>query len=134
MATDVRPASGSVTAVDGAEVRIAGDGRLELMFDGQIVMLECLVLSKMLPNFNLVLGMDFVSQMGGVYVTGDRKVRFGRSTEVAEAGTRMALTTEAGPMFSSVEKRLVVEDVDFDADFDGSKWLVRWKWADEPGW
>ena len=57
-----------IIAVDGSEV-MCSVGRLRLSIAGHDVNTQCLVLSSMLEQFKLVIGMDIIQQLGGVTIT-----------------------------------------------------------------
>ena len=57
-----------VIAVDGSEVMFSV-GSLRLSIAGHDVNTQCLVLSSMLEQFKLVIGMDIIQQLGGVAIT-----------------------------------------------------------------
>ena len=57
--------------------------------------------------------MDVISQLGGVTI-GDGAVRFGSE--------RLAM----------VAAKVGIDDKDFTERFDGSRWVVSWKWIDGP--
>ena len=101
-----------VTAVDGNEVVVEGKGQLELSIDGKDLLIECLVLSKLIPAFDLIIGMDVIAKLNGVCIDGNSsQVKFGLTAT----------------------DTLVIDDVDFEAKFDGSRWTIKWKWlAGEP--
>ena len=57
-----------IIAVDGSEV-MCSVWRLRLSIAGHDVNTQCLVLSSMLEQFKLVIGMDNIQQLGGVTIT-----------------------------------------------------------------
>ena len=57
-----------IIAVDGSEV-MCSVGRLSLSIAGHDVNTQCLVLSSMLEQFKLVIGIDIIQQLGGVTIT-----------------------------------------------------------------
>ena len=66
-------------------------------------------MDTLLSEFDLVIGMDVVSILGGVTINGGKcAVQFGLQA-VSTVGS------------------LTVEDVDFLACFDGNVWTVQWK-------
>ena len=64
--------------------------------------------------------MDAVRGLGGVTVDSRSVPRFGDVHE----GTKMSLVAALGV---SVGSPLMVDDTDFSAFFDGSRWKVYWK-------
>ena len=107
---DVKPFGSKVIAVDGSTVS-CGEAFVEVRVDGQVVSLLCLVMDKLIPEFDVVLGMDAIKRLGGLRLHGDASLQFGLSA----VGT----------------KSLEIEDADFQASFDGNKWTVRWRWVSE---
>ena len=100
-------ASGKVVAVDGS-THNCGEVELSLRIGEQMCRVSCLVLQKQLPEFEVVLGMDVVQLLGGLKVGVDEVAQF-------------VLTARRKDMDSG----LSLEDVDFTAWFDGSRWIVR---------
>ena len=103
-----------IIAVDGSEV-MCRVGRLRLSITGHDVNTQCLVLSSMLDQFKLVIGMDITQQLGGVTITKTGHAEF-KQTLGAVSVHRATV--------------LHISDVDFDAKFDGSTWTIQWKWAE----
>ena len=134
---------GSVTMVDGGSVMVDCKGEVTMTVFGQTLTMECMVLAKMLTSFELILGMDFIRELGGVWI-GPNKVELAllatKEAGVAERplGDGLKLHPALGGWPKTAEdveelglvstKQLVVEDVDFSATFDGSKWMVKWRW------
>lgn len=114
---------GEVVAVDGTIVP-CGKGYLDLGVGGRKLSVQCLVLDSMLKEFDLILGMDVIERLGGVAVSGNRGVTFGTAAVVI-ARSNVVLAPPDGPG----EKIMEVEDVDFSARFDGTRWTARWKWV-----
>lgn len=109
LVSEVFPFGGKIVSVDGSYLS-CGSATVELNIDERTVKVPCLVLEKLMPEFDLVLGMDVVRMLGGFTVSSTgSSVRFGA----------VALG----------EKGVSIDDVDFSANFDGVKWNVKWKWA-----
>ena len=66
-------------------------GRLRLSIAGHDVNTQCLVLSSMLEQFKLVIGMDIIQQLGGVTIT----TRCTRGVRVVFSVTRMRSNNSA---------------------------------------
>ena len=71
----------------------------------------------MLPQFDLLIGMDLIGMLGGVNITSSNSVKFGDFCCVA---------TEV----NDVSDELVVTDKDFCAKFVNGSWIVSWMWND----
>jgi hypothetical protein len=84
-----------------------------LCVDGRELMVHCLVLDSLLTEFELIIGMDVIEQLGGVQIGG------------CTGGVRF------GAVAVSEKRMLEIEDADFSASFDGAKWTVRWKWLNQ---
>ena len=101
-----------IAMVDGSEVSCSV-AEVMLAFDRHSLMVRCLVLENLLPDFELILGMDVIGKVGGLSLGGATgEVQFGLVAK-------------------SEEQALSLEDVDFTADFDGNRWIVKWKWTGE---
>ena len=79
---------------------------------GQIpaVNIEALVVDKQLLGFDLLLGIDAIKELGGVYLTESGEVRF-------EGLNRCAAIS--------------IDEPDFSMTYDCSnkEWIALWKWA-----
>ncbi len=164
---DVVGCGGSVTTVDGREAALDGKGQIELAIGGHNLSMECLILSRLLPMAKLILGMDMVKKLGGVFIDGvNNEVKFGLSSHVATycesrgisardseadrptGDTAAQCSGDAMRACSSCHvsasedgivqqdggvaaEELAIDDVDFSAYFDGSCWIVKWKWINE---
>ena len=77
--------------------------------------LNCLV-SNVVPGYGMLLGMDAITILGGVHVSGGgRLIQF---------GCDVSSTCAAG-----VVSGLQIEDQDFSARFEDGKWVVKYKWV-----
>ena len=105
------PCCGEIVTVDGNKVKCCGTGDLSMVVSNQQIEVKALVLDKLLPQYQIVLGIDIISRLNGVWIdgTGQGIVRFGMSNV-------------------AVSPRLQICDKDFAAMFDGEKWTVEWKW------
>ena len=64
---------GSVTMVDGGSVMVDCKGEVTMTVFGRTLTMECMVLAKMLTSFELILGMKFIRELGGIWI-GPNKV------------------------------------------------------------
>ena len=69
---------------------------------------DCLV-SDLLGDYDLILGMDIITQLGGLIIDKNGNVNFNSNN-------------------SACAVSCVVDDVDFDVQFVDRKWTVKWKW------
>ena len=105
----------SVILMNGESVEYMEVCTCNVKVENQIVQLDCIV-SKVVPGFGILLGMDAVNQLGGVLVRdGGRTVVFGSE---AEGRTTVAVAID----------RVVIDDPDFHASFSDGRWEVRWEW------
>ena len=135
---------GRLVSVDGGEIKCEGTRNIELTVQGVRLRLRVMVLRKVLDGIDVVMGMDAISQLGGVTIADGREpITFGKELCLI-AGSRVAgaVTVGSATMETDVAKcRSVVaavatesfriEDKDFIADFDGEKWVVEWVWKGE---
>ena len=103
-----------IVAVDGRVVRCEGEMDCSLIVSGIRVKVKCVILKNLLDGVDVVLGLDVIGLLGGVSIFND--------------GCRFGVQSVAGV---SVSDRISIDDTDFRAQFDGSKWTVAWKWKDE---
>ena len=110
-----------VTMLDGKTTRC--EGEVDLVIDTGLdsVKLHCFVTPSLVCGFSAIVGMDAVRGLGGVTVSSQSVPSFGN----VEQGMKMSLVAAVGV---SAASPLVVEDTDFSACFDGSRWKVSWKW------
>lgn len=73
-----------------------------------LLAVSCCVMSSLLSQFDLILGMEVINRLGGLKL----------NTSNVSLHFRLASCRE--------EIQLVVEDVDLEARFDGTKW-IHWK-------
>ena len=102
----------NLVTVDGSVVT-CGEVSMPLKISGHSVDVTCLVLDNLLVDFDLVLGMDVITLLGGLQLNGvDGSVQFGLTAPCDQS-------------------EVVINDVDFDAHFQGGRWIVKWKWSDK---
>ena len=103
----------NVVAFDGSGKMCEGTCKLDVEVNGKQLCVLALISKQMIAGIDIILGMDIISEMGGVFV--DRNsVHF--QGEVAASG---------------VNSEDVIEDKDFYARFDGESWIVRWKFIED---
>ena len=90
--------------------------------------LNC-VLSNLIPDFDLILGMDAIRLLGGVLL-----LKHGRPTfpnlpnELCTSNSPKAINKVCTALRGR-SQALNIDDTDFTAKFDGDHWTVSWKWA-----
>lgn len=80
---------------------------------GKTIELNCLV-SEIIPGYDVLLGMDAITAMGGVTVT-ERSVNF---------PVFVSASTDKSP-------EITITDKDFEAKFSDGEWTASWKWTEE---
>ena len=100
---------GTVKAVDGRG-KCKGARRGEIKVRGVRLKVEAILMNRIID------GMDVINEMRGVTIK-EAEVKFGDVHCVVSAH-RLNVCK--------------IEDKDFEANFDGEKWTVKWKWKGEP--
>lgn len=103
---------------------IRSKGQCQVLFrsveGGEEAMLNCLVLDYLIDGVDFILAMDGISRLGGAFINREGQVRFGDME--AEQGASMVVLES--------DKSLRIDDQDFEAEFDGTRWLMKWRWND----
>ena len=100
-----------VVMMNGDVAQCSDSVDVEIRVGSESLILNCLVMN-MLPGFDMLLGMDVVSQLGGVHVRADGDVCFGpMSRQVAASAIHLS-------------------DKDYHISFNDGTWSARWTWAD----
>ena len=60
-----------IVAVDGSRVTCAGTATVVLHVCGKVVRAGCVVVNRLISGIDAVLGMDVLTRMGGVMISGD---------------------------------------------------------------
>ena len=107
-----------VTMLNGEHTHCCGDALVELWIDDQRLINRCLVAPLLVCGADVIVGMDVVKRMGGVSIGKDSSVIWGNNC------------CAAGAVIVRDDKRMLIEDSDFSAVFDGEKWTIEWKWVD----
>ena len=107
---------GTVKAVDGGDIKCKGAWQVEIKVCGVRVKVEVILMNCIIDGIDVIIGMDVINQMGGVTIK-EAEVKFG-DVHCAVAAHRMNVCK--------------IEDKDFEANFKGEKWMVKWKWKGEP--
>ena len=107
---------GTVKAVDGRDIKCKGVWQVEIKVRGVRVKVEAILMNRIIDGINVIIGMDVINEIGGVTIK-EAEVKFG-DVHCAVAAFRLNVCK--------------IEDKDFEANFDGEKWTVKWKWKGEP--
>ena len=89
---------------------------MEIKIRGIRVKVEAILMNRIIDAFDVIIGMDVINEMGGVTIK-EAEVKFG-DVHCAMAAHRLNVCK--------------IEDKDFEANFNGEKWTVKWKWKGEP--
>ena len=111
--------------MNGGTVSNVSTCRCALKIGKTDVTVDCLV-SKIVPGYGALLGMDVIGKLGGVVVSAEGKVGFSvdRSEVRSSAAKRhCAAVADSG-------NRLSIKDKDFEANFVDGRWEVSWTWLD----
>ena len=111
--------SHKIMNVNAESVSCVGTTRVTLRVAGREVNHDFLVMKKLVPGFELIIGNDLISRLEGVTIGPDASVKFGCERPSASA----TVCTAAD--------ELKIEDRDFTAEFREGKWFVAWRWKDK---
>lgn len=106
-----------VMAFDGSVIECSEEEVMTVNYNNINIRLKIIATENLLSGVDFILGMDGIEEMGGVSIK-NNKVKFGKEEE------HCVMVIEKKPV-------LKIKDRDFEARFDGEKWLVRWKWKNE---
>lgn len=107
----VRTDTRDIVMMDGSIVRCHSCVKMHVYVCGNKVDLDCII-AEVLPGYEILLGVDAISQLGGVYVSGSGEpVEFGRRGNQHVGCTSIALN-----------------DCDYDIKFQNGKWVAKWTW------
>ena len=107
---------GIVKAVDGRDIKCKRARQVEIKVRGVQVKVEAILMNRIIDGIDVIIGMDVINEMGGVTIK-EAEEKFG-DVHCAVAAHRLNVCK--------------IEDKDFEANFDGEKWMVKWKWKGEP--
>ena len=102
---------GTVKAIDGRDIKCKGAWQVEIKARGVRVKVEVILMNRIIDGIDIIIGMDVINEMGGVTIK-KAEVKFG-DVHCAVAAHRLNVCK--------------IEDKDFEANFDGEKWMVKWK-------
>ena len=102
---------GTEKAVDGRDIKCKGARQVEIKVRGVRVKVEVILMNRIIDRIDVMIGMDVINEMGGVTIK-EAEVKFG-DVHCAVAAHRLNVCK--------------IEDKDFEANFNGEKWTVKWK-------
>lgn len=112
---DLRHSKRQITMMNGKTTDACWEYDCCIQVLGRVVTLSCFV-CDILPGYDLLLGMDAVSALGGVSISGDRRTVTVKPNDFCGA----ALSAE----------ELIIKDKDFEAKFENGRWVAAWKWTE----
>ena len=105
-----------IRMMDGSMASSSKSAIVRMTIEGQEVVLDCII-TKILPQFDMLLGLDGIAKLGGVSVDANSRVIF---PSQKGGGENVAVAT--------CNDKEEIKDVDFSAWFNGHFWTVKWKW------
>ena len=108
-----------MVAFDGRPVDCSGTAIVQVGLAGRWLSVQMVVADAILEGIDMIIGMDVINMVGSVQVGGG-KVEFSTGEVCA------AMETQKQMEHQGAEHK--IEDADFLAWFDGSKWFAQWKW------
>lgn len=108
-----------IHTVDGRTISDVREISANISVRGHNLQVKCLAMPRLVGGLKAIVGMDVISKLGGVTVRAN-EVRFGCDEVPVVATSLKPVDT------------IKLEDKDFSAEFDGVKWVVRWRWRDSP--
>lgn len=118
----------NVVTMNGTLVECQDACTVHVIFENRKVLLNCII-SKIVPGYDILLGMDFIDAVGGVMII-EGEARFPNMNKICSKELELAL--------SAIEKdktdlpSVKIDDVDFTAVFQDGKWVVKWKHTNDP--
>ena len=87
-----------------------------------LLQLQVIVLDKLVTGMDVILGLDVIDWLGGTTVA-KSQVKFEN-----QYITKMARGANSNDTIQPTKPRpCQIEDEDFQAHFDGDKWIVEWR-------
>lgn len=113
-----------IHAFDGSQIKCKGADWVKLRMNGKDVTVRAVVSDQLVNGVDVVLGVDVIDHLGGVTVN-KGNVCFG-AIGVASVSQETEHRPSGG--IDDSDSKVVIEDPDFHAIFDGQKWTVKWLW------
>ena len=103
-----------ITTADGNCVKTLGHASGKLEIGGKLMEITCIVMRTLVDDIDIIIGVDIIMRLGGV--------------QLSETGVSFGVNNYVCANVKVVNKCLNIRDDDYNADFDGKKWTVSWKW------
>lgn len=110
-----------VVTVDGRVISGVGEASVEMFVAGASLQVKCLVMRQLVGGWQVIVGMDVISSLGGVSVL----------RGAVSFNAKMASVAASVPTAGVPDGAVTIDDCDFYARYDGSKWTVGWKWTED---
>ena len=123
-AEDVYSSDSQIMNVNGQSITCDGGSTMKLNIAGVDMVHSFLVMRDFVRGVDVIIGLDVIRRLGGVIIK-DGSVEFCRQVSHESVNPTLAACEE------KIEP-LVIDDPDFTATFQGSKWVVAWRWKDGP--
>lgn len=127
------PTDQQITMMNGDRVRSLSSSCCVLQIGEKSLNVDCLV-SNILPGCGVLLGMDVIKLMGGVFVRGDRRITFESASNESEREYAEVVRADSTVLSTVTDcvgtDSLRLSDKDFEARFEAGEWVVSWKWVD----
>ncbi|XP_067935621.1 uncharacterized protein [Watersipora subatra] len=111
--------------LNGNSTQCCGEADINVAIDHcDTIQLRCLVVPELVCGCGLILGVDGIYKLKGVTIRARDRVTIGCASQPV-----VAMLYEDNSKLKKPETDcLTIEDTDFKAVFDGTKWTVVWKW------
>ena len=110
-----------IMAFDGKTIECRGMSIANINIKKVNFLLKVIAADKLIDGVRVILGMDAITRLGGVRVD-SKQIVFGKE----ECATAVTSPVPSQEMFDDK-----IDDVDFEAKFNGNRWVVQWKWKEE---
>ena len=118
----------SIMAVDGREVKCDGTSMVGVTVRGTVMKILAIVTQQIVLGVDIILGMDVITRLGGVTIKPDGvQFELHRCASSVQSPEFSGKTANAKP-----DNHCVIEDKDFHAEFNGTRWTVKWVWKGKP--
>jgi len=123
---EINEKGGWVTGVGGIKVEYKMQVSVEVTLGRRRVNSDMLVMNKLVSGVDAIFGMDLIKKLGGIQIDVDGNVSWNSNRQDEKINFHVIDYASRKNMVECT----VIDDVDFTARFDGSRWVVRWKWKD----
>ena len=112
-----------ITVFNGRDEDSKGISLVKLVVSGMKLNINVVVMDRFVEGINLVVGMDAIHLLGGVLINGDR-------VDLGAAKCAMTVHSSKVCEVGKEKEEMVIEDQDFQAEFDGRAWTVKCYWKE----